>query len=434
MPVRAQTAEAPASEVSLRSRGAVTILALALFARLFTLYFAVSEHGAKWLYNRGMEMGFVARSLDTGQGFASPFGVATGPTAMIAPGYPIFVAGIFRIFGINTSASAIVIMLFHVAASVLTVWFIMLFAARWFGPRAAMIAGFFWAVWLPMLWVPTIFWETSFSACMMLGLLMSAVRLRERPSRWLWIFFGLFCGFASLINMAMLLSSLAVFLWLAFSSWRVWRMNLITALLLFALIYSPWPVRNARTFHAFIPLRTTVGFELWVGNQDNATGFLNESLFPIYDKHELALYMQDGELAYDKEKSAEGRSWIAAHPAQFAKLTALRFVRFWTGTGTQNGSPIYGLGATFTTVFGMLGLAFLYRTGRRGFALLFAIPCLLFPLPYYITHAEFRYRIVLDPILTVLAGGALTRLTAEGRAQSERLNAATETTHQCEAG
>jgi hypothetical protein len=221
--------------------------------------------------------------------------------------------------------------------------------------------------------------------------------------------------------MAMLISSLAVFVWLAFYHLRKWPGSVAMALLLFALVYSPWPIRNARTFHAFIPLRTTVGFELWVGNQENATGFLNESLFPIYDRRQLALFMRDGELSYDKEKSAEGRAWIAAHPAQFAKLTALRFVRFWTGTGTQNGSPVYGLGATLTTIFGVLGLAFLYRSGRRGLAILFAIPFLLFPLPYYITHAEFRYRIVLDPILTVLAGGALARLTTRGRQQSERI-------------
>ncbi|HEY4358048.1 MAG TPA: glycosyltransferase family 39 protein [Acidobacteriaceae bacterium] len=421
MPTRSQTNIPPVTEVSLRSGGAVVILALALLARLFTVYFAISEHGAKWLYTRGLEMGFVARSLDTGRGFANPFGMDTGPTAMIAPGYPIMVAGIFRVFGIETSASAVVIMLLHVAASVLTVWFIMKFAGHCFGMRAAMIAGFFWAVWLPLLWVPTIFWETSFSACMMLALLMFAVRLREQPSRILWVLFGLYCGLASLINMAMLLSSLAVFLWLAFYHWRIWRTSLITALLLFALVYSPWPLRNARTFHAFIPLRTTVGFELWVGNQDNATGYLDESLFPIYDRQQLALYMREGELGYDKEKSAEGRMWIAAHPAQFAKLTTLRFLRFWRGTGIKNGASVYGLGATLTTIFGMLGLAFLYRSGRRGLTILFAIPFLLFPLPYYITHAEFRYRIVLDPILTVLAGGALARFTAKGREQADKL-------------
>lgn len=434
MTERPATYEAPVPEAQLRGTGPAVILALALFTRLLTVYFAISEHGAKWLYERGLEMGFVARSLDTGQGFANPFGTATGPTAMIAPGYPVFVAAVFRVFGIQSSASAVLIMMIHVAASVLTVWLIMKLAARLFGRRAAMLAGTFWALWIPLLWVPTIFWETSFSACMMLALLMLAMRLRERSTTTAWLLFGLYCGVASLINMAMLISSLAVFVWLAFSARRSWRTGWIAALLLFAMVYSPWPIRNARTFHRFIPLRTTVGFELWVGNQDGSTGYLNQSLFPIYDKEQLALYMHDGELNYDKEKSSEARTWIAAHPAPFAKLTALRFVRFWTGTGTENGSPVYGLGATCTAILGLIGLASLFRSGQRSLALLFAIPMLLFPLPYYITHAEFRYRIVLDPIMTVLAGGALARFTNEERKQQDSLISARRTTHQCEEG
>ena len=36
-----------------------------------------------------------------------------------------------------------------------------------------------------------------------------------------------------------------------------------------------------------------------------------------------------------------------------------------------------------------------------------ALPMLIFPLPYYITHAEFRYRLNLDPLMTILAAYAL---------------------------
>jgi hypothetical protein len=47
---------------------------------------------------------------------------------------------------------------------------------------------------------------------------------------------------------------------------------------------------------------------------------------------------------------------------------------------------------------------------RRAIMLLFALPMLLFPLPYYLTHAEFRYRIVIDPLMTVLAAYAACEL------------------------
>jgi hypothetical protein len=40
------------------------------------------------------------------------------------------------------------------------------------------------------------------------------------------------------------------------------------------------------------------------------------------------------------------------------------------------------------------------------------LPLLLFPPPYYITHAEFRYRLNIDPLLTILAAYAVTQLAA----------------------
>jgi hypothetical protein len=45
----------------------------------------------------------------------------------------------------------------------------------------------------------------------------------------------------------------------------------------------------------------------------------------------------------------------------------------------------------------------------RCIADLMALPLLLFPLPYYITHAEFRYRLNIDPLLTILAAYAVTQ-------------------------
>jgi hypothetical protein len=56
----------------------------------------------------------------------------------------------------------------------------------------------------------------------------------------------------------------------------------------------------------------------------------------------------------------------------------------------------------------------------RAFAVLMALPLLLFPLPYYITHAEFRYRLNLDPLLTLLAAYAVTQLVAQLAARASR--------------
>ncbi len=63
-----------------------------------------------------------------------------------------------------------------------------------------------------------------------------------------------------------------------------------------------------------------------------------------------------------------------------------------------------------TSLLGFLGLWMLLRNQAHSLVMLFFLPLVLFPLPYYITHAEFRFRIVIDPVLTILAAYAISQL------------------------
>jgi hypothetical protein len=130
----------------------------------------------------------------------------------------------------------------------------------------------------------------------------------------------------------------------------------------------------------------------------------------MFNRTELADYVTRGEVGYSAHKSELAKQYIATHPLEFLELTARRFVRFWTGTGTQNGSALFALHATSTTLLGVIALALLLRRRRYDLVALFAIPMLLFPIPYLITHAEFRYRLVIDPIMTVLGAYAVVEL------------------------
>ena len=384
----------------------LAVLAIALFLRLIVVWSVVANHPRGWLFGRGVEMGLLAKSLLAGLGLSSPFGVPTGPTAFIAPGYPILVAAVFRIFGIDSQASEAVLMLINVAANLITIWIMMRLAARFYNRTAALLAGIFWAISPPLLWMPSIFWDTSLCIALFLGLFTLALDCADRPSRRLWILMGAYSAITALITPALLLVILATLGWTAWMTWRTQRTSILLAALTLIVVFSPWPIRNARVFHAFIPLRTTVGFELWMGNRPGATGFLDETIFPMYNQHELALYIQQGEVAYTQHKSELARQYILANPGIFLRMTLKRFFRFWSGTGNSSSSIVYLIHAVITTLLGWLGLLLLFRIDRRR-ALLFALPLLLFPFPYYITHAEFRYRLIIDPLLTILAAIAL---------------------------
>jgi hypothetical protein len=72
-------------------------------------------------------------------------------------------------------------------------------------------------------------------------------------------------------------------------------------------------------------------------------------------------------------------------------------------------APIFfAIHSILTTGLGCIGLRRLFKHGNGTLVLLFVLPLMLFPFPYYITPAEFRYRLVIDPLLTILAAYGIT--------------------------
>jgi 4-amino-4-deoxy-L-arabinose transferase-like glycosyltransferase len=382
------------------------IVLLAFTARLLVLWFVVERFPHQWLFSRGIELGTLAQSLVAGQGLSSPFGGSTGPTALLAPGYPAVIALVFRIFGSFTFPAAIAVMVMQIFFSIITVLLIMHIAQKCFDRRAADLAGAFWAVSLPLVWMPTIFWETCLSTLLLVGMIAFALRCEQTPSRFLWALMGGYCGLAALVNPALLMALLALLGWAAWQTRKRLRYSPLLGLLVLLVVFAPWPMRNARALGAFIPLRSTVGLELWMGNRGGATGFLDESVFPLFNRSEYDQYVAKGEVAYMRDKSGLARTYMRAHPMEFLRLSSVRFLRFWTGTGSKDGSVLFAVHALLTSCLAAMGMWRLWQRRRFGVAALFLLPLMLFPLPYYITHAEFRYRLVVDPLLTILAASA----------------------------
>ena len=112
----------------------------------------------------GWEMGRVARSIATGQGFSNPYGVNTGPTAWEPPLYPYLMAGVFRLFGIYTYGSAWILLSINSLFASLTTIPIFLIARKTFGERVARWSAWGWAL-NPYIWYWSIhwIWDTTFT-------------------------------------------------------------------------------------------------------------------------------------------------------------------------------------------------------------------------------------------------------------------------------
>jgi hypothetical protein len=170
-------------------------------------------------------------------------------------------------------------------------------------------------------------------------------------------------------------------------------------ILIFFVALSPWPIRNQIVMHSFVPLRSNFGYELWLGNHPGGDGNTPQFASPMNNSIEQHRFLALGELGYMHEKGMLARTYIAAHPAEFLRLCSRRFMSFWIGNVREPAAMITPL-----ALLNLAGLVLLWR--RRQTLLLFALPLVIYPLPYYITHPDVRYQFVLDPLLAILAAHA----------------------------
>lgn len=383
------------------------ILLLALALRLILVWTFTSHQAPDWFFSQASELGQLAQSLLSGKGLSSPFGGATGPSAFLAPGYPAIVAAVFRVFHPFTHASMLALMLLQTLFSIGTIWATMRIASRLFDNTIANAAGLIWALSPPLLWLPSIFWETSLSIFLLTALFALALACDARPTYTNWITFGLTGLIALAVNPSLAPMVLGFMAWAAYASRKHSKAAPAAGILLCLALFTLWPIRNYRAMHAFIPLRSNLGYELWQGNRPGADGFFSADLHPNVNATEFARYQSLGELPYMQEKSKLAKATIAAHPGHFVLLSLKRAAYFWTGIG-RTSSALGVLHVALTTLLGACGLALLWQRSRR-LALLFLLPLAVFPLPYYITHPDLRFRLVLDPLLTILAVYAITR-------------------------
>ena len=386
----------------------VTALAFLLRVAIILVFHTYEFPASRNHYSFGFETGSIAASLATGGGFSSPFGVPSGPTTWIAPVYPAIVAGAFKLFGLFSPGAALAILIFNSLCSALTVPVIYRVGKRVFDERSAMVAAWIWAL-VPFFarWPVTWVWETALSA--LLGSIVFAFTLELESERWQqWAGLGVLWGAIALTSPSLLGFLPASFL---YPAWRQ-RKRLVKAMALllvatvfFGVTISPWLARNRAAFHKPVFLRGNFWFEVSLSNFHNSTGEAWSGLHPTLNNKVLEHYVVVGELEFVAEAKARVFTFIRQYPKEFAQLILIRIANFWDGyelmyeARNDPFSP-WMVALTSALAFGGLLLAALggYRWG------LFAWLLLLFPIPYYLTYTNPRYRHPIEPMMVVLTG------------------------------
>jgi len=366
-------------------------------------------------FSFGWETGRIAASLASGRGFSNPFGPATGPTAWEAPLYPYLAAGVFRIFGIYSHASAFVLLALNSIFSALTCIPIFLIARRIFSEKVAVGSAWAWAL-LPnvMFWCTRAIWETSLSALLLTTIFWLALTLEDRDGWLPWFRFGLLWGITALSSTSLLSFLPAAGLWgwyrRAQGGKRSFTGIVLASLVFFACI-TPWQVRNYHTFGRFIFIRDNFGAELRLGNGNGADGTLMLYLDPPHDLYAMRQFESMGELAYIAMRKRQALDYIQADHARFAGLCVKRFLCFWASPPKPAQpawlEPVKGSLFLAASVLMFWGLARALRQRKPG-AWLFFWLVLLYPAVYYIVYAIPRYRVPIEPEIAILAVFLLT--------------------------
>jgi 4-amino-4-deoxy-L-arabinose transferase-like glycosyltransferase len=364
----------------------------------------VVEH---WAFGR------IARSIASGHGFGSPF-ADTGLSALLPPVYSYLLAGIFKIFGIETKASMLAALSLNSFFSALTCVPVFLLARQAFGERVAKWAGCGWAfspygVYYGADWA----WSTCLVTLELCWLFLFAWRLENSSPKRDWLLFGALCGLSALTEPVVMavLPLLGIYsLYRRYRLGRAWKAQMIAVASAGVVVLSPWLMRNYMLFHRFIPVRSGYGLELYIGNNGYSTRWVNSSLHPNHSDAELSEYERVGEIAYMDHKLQQAKVYIRSHHAWFAWMTFRRIVYMWTGYWSFDRSylkdePLDPPNIFVNTTMTILGLWGLRRVRHRDPALgmRFAIVLLFFPLTYYFSHPETYYFRPVDPLIVVLA-------------------------------
>jgi 4-amino-4-deoxy-L-arabinose transferase-like glycosyltransferase len=350
------------------------------------------------------------------------------------PGYPLMLAGLFRLFGDDMpvmAARALSAALGGLAVGIVGWWSTLLFDAR-----AGRIAG-----WIAALYPGAVSMggfvlsEAPFCPFMLLQLVCWTMAWRSASSRHatLWAAGGgVAAAVATLVRPSWLpFTPFAIAIALVLDSHRR-RQLLIGAAMAAALTVTmlPWWIRNAQVTGRFVATSLQAGASLYDGLNPTADGSSNSNMafVPEFTAAEHAADQAGGErdtFEYRLDRRMHGAAveWAKANPGRVAQLAWIKFVRIWNvwpNEPTLRSWPLR-LAVFFTyTPLLILGLVGIWRFSPRGWPYVLAwLPAVYLTLLHMVFVGSIRYREPAMLALTVLAAGVLAGYGRKGSALDE---------------
>lgn len=344
----------------------------------------------------------LAQNLAAGYGYCF---VPGHPSLLRAPLYPLFLAGLYALFGHHyTVALGVQVLVGGLGALVL----VMLGQRLFEEVTPSIVAGCLFACHPLLIFATGLLYSETLYLFLLLLFTFSCLKMAEGPGRKGWaVIAGMLLGTSVLMKPNLLLFPPALVFWLWFVLRHFRRALVLGGLVALAMVAMvlPWTLRNSQVSGALVPVSANLGLNLWQGNHPEANG----AAYPLKQVDPL-----DGHSEVKRDRIY--RQWalqqIQSDPRGFLSLIPRKIGKFFAPLETSNRGRIplrLGLLVDWIWVafLGLAGWGFLRTVGRSwGWVLIYLL--ILYPVGLAaVFYGATRYGMVVYPYLFLLAADPL---------------------------
>lgn len=338
-----------------------------------------------------------------------------------APFWPFIIAALYTLTGTNNLHARLFLCLLGSGTCLLTYYF----ARDIFNRRIALLVGLVAALYPGLFIYDGWLYSESAYTFFVMSFAYALFRMQRTPRTAWTVACGISLACAALTRPNGISLFVLVFVWavcmlrMRVLSWRkAIQVVLVITCLTFGLI-APWTVRNYLVSHKFILVATGGGAVLAGAYNDAAItslafGYPGMWMPTNRIRPPLTDFSDAGETAY-------GYHWIAAHPGEMPYLLSQHFINMWRPYTSEEGLPVrefparrssqvvWALMTTTPVVIIFLaacGLVVTFRSRRKELL----VPYLVIGSTIVLCVALYgssRFRAPIEPLLVLLAGGAI---------------------------
>lgn len=357
----------------------------------------------------------LSKSLLAGRGYSFehywyPFTPANTPTSHWSFLYPLFLAGVYTVFGYHPLAAR---MIQGALSGAVAAWLVYRLGKRLFGERVGLAAAVLSAVYIYSVYYDAALMTESFYIVGVLAMLNLALDITDGTGRAAakWAMLGVVLGITTLLRQSILPWVPVLLVWILWAGrGRVRWAHALIPLVILALFIAPWTVRNYRIYGEFLLLNSNTGFAMYSSQAPtHGTLFIQAHVEPIPPE-----LMGRNEPQMDRALMRRGMEFVLDDPGRYVLLSLSRvavFFKFWPGPESSTMSNISRLlSYALYLPFFLYGL-YLSRYNWRRCSLLYLF-AVIYSTMHILTWASIRYRIPIDAAFMPFAALAVVDLAS----------------------